>query len=181
MRLEDVAEWLQQDRRPPVESWDPPHRGASGMRIAADGTWFHDGAPIRRERLVRLFASVLRRDGEHKDGEFVLVTPVEKLSIEVEDAPFVASEVTMEGEGRARQIAFRLNIGDYVIAGAEHPLVLRTAGGSALPYVLARPGLPAKIARAPWLELAEAAVEEGAEPPGLWSGGTFFPLGNAEA
>ncbi len=112
--LAEIARLAEARKLPPVEQWNPSHCGDSFMRIARDGTWFHEGGPIGRPAMVRLFSSILRRE---PDGSFVLVTPVEKLDIDVEDAPFVAVEVKSEGEGRERNLAFRLNIGDLVIAG----------------------------------------------------------------
>src|SRR4051794_35041429 len=105
LSLSQIVQLAEEKRLPPVESWNPTHCGASGMRIARDGTWFHEGSPIGRPAMVRLFSTVLRRE---PDGGHVLVTPVEKLDIEVEDAPFVAVEMKSEGEGRARRLAFRL-------------------------------------------------------------------------
>jgi hypothetical protein len=143
------------------------------MRIARDGTWFHEGSPIGRPAMVRLFSTILRRE---PDGGFVLVTPVEKLDIEVEDAPFVAVELKSEGSGKGRSLAFRLNTGDLVVAGPDHRLRLGATGGGAHPYIEVRRGLEALVARPVYYELAELALAEAAEPPGLWSGGCFFPM-----
>jgi hypothetical protein len=140
------------------------------MRIARDGTWFHQGSPIGRPAMVRLFSTILRRE---PDGGFVLVTPAEKLDILVEDAPFVAVELKSEGEGRERSLAFRLNTGDLVVAGSAHPLRFDTGPH---PYVEVRKGLDALVVRPVYYELAEIALAEGAAPPGVWSGGVFFPL-----
>jgi hypothetical protein len=115
----------------------------------------------------------LRRE---PDGGFVLVTPVEKLTIEVEDAPFVAVELKSDGEGRNRSLAFRLNTGDVVIAGPEHPLRFADAADGPHPYLQVRRGLDALVVRPVYYELANIAIEEGADPPGLWSGGAFFAL-----
>src|SRR3954465_15420659 len=117
LSLAEIARLAEARQLPPVESWNPAHCGPSGMRIARDGTWFHEGSPIGRPAMVRLFASILRRE---PDGGFVLVTPIEKLGIEVEDAPFVAVEVKSEGADRDRSLAFRLNTGDLIIAGPDH-------------------------------------------------------------
>src|SRR5581483_10362864 len=119
LSLAEIARLAEAKQLPPVESWNPDHCGDSSMRIARDGTWFHEGSPIGRQAMVRLFSTILRRE---PDGSFVLVTPVEKLDIEVEDAPFTAVELKSEGEGRNRRLAFRLNTGDFVVAGREHPL-----------------------------------------------------------
>jgi len=169
LSLAEIARAAAGRRRPPVEQWNPPHCGDSAMRIARDGTWFHEGTPIRRPAMVRLFASLLRRE---EDGRYVLVTPVEKLDIEIEDAPFVAVEARSEGAGQDRRIAFRLNTDEPVIAGPDHRLHLITGR----PYLTVRAGLEAAIARPVYYELAELALEENADPPGLWSDGLFFPL-----
>jgi uncharacterized protein len=168
LSLAEVARMAKERRLPPVESWNPAHCGDSGIRIALDGSWHHEGRPIARPAMVRLFASILRRE---PDGGFVLVTPVEKLSVHVEDAPFVAVEMKSEGAGPERTLAFRLNTDEVVLAGPEHPLRL-----TARPYLEVRRGLDALVARAVYYELAEIALAEGAEPLGLWSGGAFFPL-----
>jgi hypothetical protein len=170
LSLAEIAALGEAKKLPPVERWNPTHCGPSHMRIARDGTWFHEGSPIGRPAMVRLFSTILRRE---PDGGFVLVTPAEKLDIEVEDAPFVAVELKSEGEGQARSLAFRLNTGDLVIAGPDHPL--RFDEGPH-PYVEVRPGLDALVARPVYYELAELALAEGQEPPGLWSGGVFFPM-----
>src|SRR3954451_6102437 len=126
LSLPDIARLAEEKKLPPVESWNPDHCGASGMRIARDGTWYHEGSPIGRAAMVRLFSTILRRE---PDGVYVLVTPVEKLDIEVEDAPFVAVEMKAEGDGRERNLAFRLNTGDLVVAGAGHKLRFATGEG----------------------------------------------------
>lgn len=173
LSLAEIARLAQEKRLPPVEKWNPAHCGDSEMRIARDGTWFHQGSPIGRPAMVRLFSTILRRE---PDGGFVLVTPTEKLDIEVEDAPFIAVELASEGEGAARRLAFRLNTGDLVVAGPEHRL--RFDAGPH-PYVEVRRGLDALVARPVYYELAEIALAEGAEPPGVWSEGAFFPLEQA--
>lgn len=145
------------------------------IRIARDGTWYHEGAPIRRTELVRLFSTVLRRD---EAGDYWLVTPAERGRIEVEDAPFVAVEATSEGAGRDRRLALRLNTDDYVIAGPENMLRIESAAdGAPRPYVHVRRGLEALIARPVFYELVELALAEAGEPLGLWSDGAFFPFG----
>jgi hypothetical protein len=174
LSLAEIAQLAASRKLPPVEAWNPEHCGHSGMRIAADGTWFHEGSPIGRPAMVRLFSTILRREG---DGRHVLVTPVEKLDIEVEDAPFVAVELKSEGEGRERSLAFRLNIGDVVLAGPERSLRIEERADGPHPYLRVRGGLDARIARPVYYELAELALAEGADPPGLWSDGGFFPLG----
>lgn len=173
LSLTEIARLLAEKRLPPVEKWNPDHCGDSEMRIARDGTWFHQGSPIGREAMVRLFSTILRREA---DGSYVLVTPVEKLSIEVEDAPFVAVELKSEGEGRARALAFRLNTGDLVSVGPANPIHVRETPDGPHPYVHVRGGLEALVARSVYYELMNLALEEGAEPVGLWSDGAFFAL-----
>ena len=171
--LAEIARLVEQRRLPPVERWHPTHCGDSAMRIARDGTWFHEGSPIGRPAMVRLFSSILRRE---PDGSHVLVTPVEKLGIAVEDAPFVAVELKSEGAGRDRALAFRLNTGDLVLAGPNHRLRFETRDDGPHPYLHVRGGLEALVARPVYYELAALALDEGADPPGLWSNGLFFPL-----
>jgi hypothetical protein len=173
LSLGEIARLAGEAKLPPVESWDPSHCGDSEMRIARDGTWYHQGSPIGRPAMVKLFSTILRRE---PDGGYVLVTPVEKLDIAVEDAPFVAVEVKSEGEGRERRLAFRLNTGELVVAGPEHPLRFEEKADGPHPYLLARKGLEALVARSVYYELVETALADGAEPPGVWSGGAFFPI-----
>jgi hypothetical protein len=171
--LTALQKFADERRLPPVDQWNPERCGHSGMRIARDGTWYHEGDPIRRPAMVRLFSTVLRRE---PDGSHVLVTPVEKLDIEVESTAFRALEMSSEGDGRDRRIAFRLDSGDIVILGAEHPLtVLETEHGPS-PRLLVRHGLEAELARPVYYELAELALAEGNDPPGIWSNGVFFRL-----
>jgi uncharacterized protein len=173
--LADAARLLAEQKLPPVDKWEPTHVGDSHMRIAADGSWFHEGRPIPRPALVKLFSTILRRE---PDGRHVLVTPVEKLDIEVEDAPFVAVEATIEGEGRERRIGFRLNTDDYVIAGPANALRLETEeDGTPRPYLHVRAGLEALVARPVFYELVELALAEGGDEVGLWSEGAFFAFG----
>lgn len=158
---------------PPVHLWDPPHCGAIDIRILRDGTWVHEGTPIGRPGLVRLFASILRRDPEG----FVLVTPVEKLSIEVEDAPFVAVDVEPTPEG----LLFRTNLDEEVVAGPEHPLRVERDGttGEPRPYLTVRRNLEALIDRKTFyrlVDLGELRAHQGAEWFGVASGGAFFPI-----
>ena len=173
LSLSDIARLGEENRLPPVEKWNPEHCGDSEMRIASDGTWYHQGSPIGRQAMVRLFSTILRRE---PDGSYVLVTPVEKLSIAVDDAPFVAVELKSEGEGSARRLAFRLNTGDLVMADADHPLRVIDRADGPHPYVTVRKGLDALIARPVYYELVELALAEEGERPGLWSDGQFFPL-----
>lgn len=170
--LTEIAALVAVQKMLPVETWHPAHCGDSRMRIAADGTWFHEGTPIGRPELVHLFSTILRRE---PDGGFVLVTPGEKLDIAVDDAPFVAVAVTSAGQGADRELAFRLNTGDHVIAGPDHALHVTTASdGTPRPYLHVRGGLAALVNRATFYVLADLAIEEAASPTGLWSGGAFF-------
>lgn len=173
LSLAEIARLAEEHRLPPVESWNPAHCGDSEMRIARDGTWFHQGSPIGRPAMVRLFSTILRRE---PDGRFVLVTPVEKLDIAVEDAPFVAVELKTEGAGTAMRLAFRLNTGDVVVAGPEHPLRIESRDEGPHPYLAVRRGIDALVARSVYYELAQLALAEEGTPPGVWSQGMFFPL-----
>ena len=177
LSLTDVARLVAEKRLPPVEQWNPTHCGNSDMRIARDGTWFHMGSPIGRQEMVRLFATILRRE---PDGGYVLVTPVEKLDIAVEDAPFLAVEMKAEGEGRDARLAFRLNTGDLVTAGAEHRLRFEQTDDGPRPYLHVRgmigAGLEALVARPVYYELAQIALAGDDTPTGLWSSGSFFAL-----
>ena len=163
----------------PVERWNPPYCGRIDMRIGAEGTWHYCGGPIGREALVRLFASLLRRE---PDGEYVLVTPVEKLGIEVDDAPFVAVEMEAEGRSENQSLTFRTNVGDIVTAGPEHPLRFETEPGTAglKPYLRVRGRLEALVARQIALQLAELAGESDGRL-GVWSAGRFFAFPEADS
>jgi hypothetical protein len=164
---------------PPVERWNPPYGGEIDMRIAADGAWFYKGSAIARPALVKLFASVLRRDPER----FVLVTPVERLGVAVEDAPFLAVEMAVEGEGDERRIGFRTNVDDLVSVGPDHPLRFARGEGDAVkPYVLVRGGLWALLTRAltyDLLELGEEREVDGTALFGIAAGRRFFPVAQA--
>jgi hypothetical protein len=153
---------------PPVEQWNPAETADSHMRIAADGTWFHEGRPIARPAMVRAFASLLTRDA---DGQHWLVTPECRQSIEVEDAAFVAVEMRAEGDA----LAFRLNTDELVLAGPEHPL--RAAGDPEVPaiYLAVRRGCEARLNRSTYLELIEHALAEGGDLA-VTSGGARFAL-----
>ena len=166
--LNDIAKLVADRKLPPVNEWHPENSGDSEMRIAADGRWFHQGGEIRRPAMVRAFSSLLRRED---DGSFWLVTPYERLSIIVEDAPFIAVELRDQGADDQRALAFRLNTDDLVIANAAHALEFRP-----LPYLHVRDGLWAKLARPVYYELAELALAENNDPLGLWSKGSFFPI-----
>lgn len=165
---------------PPVHLWNPPFCGDLDMRIARDGTWFYLGTPIGRPALVRLFSSILKREGER----YFLVTPVEKVGIAVDDAPFVAVDFTADGEGRDQTLTFETHVEDRVMAGPEHPIrVARDpATGEPAPYILVRRNLEALIDRKSFYRLVDLGQEEtvnGAAEFGVWSGGAFFPIAPA--
>lgn len=162
---------------PPVHLWNPPFCGDLDMRIARDGTWFYLGTPIGRPELVRLFSTILRRDGD----DYFLVTPVEKVGITVDDAPFVAVDFEAEEQGEAQALSFQTNVGDRVTAGPEHPIrVARDAEtGEPSPYVLVRDRLEALIDRKSFYRLVDIGRDhlvDGVSWFGLWSGGVFFPI-----
>src|SRR5689334_13927497 len=153
--LAELQKLIDERRLPPVDRWNPDRCGHSGMRIARDGSWYHAGAPIRRPAMVRLFSTVLRRE---PDGRHVLVTPVEKLDIEVESTAFRAIEMQVEGTGADQRIAFALDSGDAVILGSEHPLTIVETENGPSPRLLVRHGLQAELTRAIYYELAELAL-----------------------
>lgn len=169
LTLSDIAELVAARKLPPVESWEPANTGDSDMRIASDGKWFHQGGEITRPAMVRAFSSLLRRDD---DGQHWLVTPQQKLSIIVEDVPFIAVELQSEGEGSERSLAFRLNSDDLVFADTDHIIEMRDG----LLYVHVRGGMWAKLARPVYYELANLALAENPEDPSIWSKGAQFPL-----
>ena len=158
---------------PPVERWNPPRTGEIDIRIASNGDWYHEGGLIKRFAIARLFATILRLD----DGEHYLVTPAEKLKIRVDDAPFLATDMESEGEGRVRRILFTTNVGDVVVADADHPLVVEERAGEPRPYVEVRRGLRALIARSVFYRLVDLATEDANGEFSVWSGGTRFVLG----
>lgn len=151
LSLGEIAALVAARKLPPVEQWTPQREGESHMRIAADGRWFHNDGEVTRPAMVRAFASLLWRD---EAGKHWLVTPHEKLGIEVEDAAFIATDVTRQGDA----LTFRLNTDELVIAGAEHPLIAR---GETELYLAVRHGVEGRINRSTWLQLAELADAEG--------------------
>ena len=162
---------------PPVHLWNPDFCGDIDMRIARDGTWYYLGTPIGRKPMVRLFSTIIRRDGD----AYFLITPVEKVGITVDDAPFVAVSVEVEGEGEAQVLRFTTNVEDVSEAGAEHPLrfVIDPVTQEPAPYVHIRTNLEALIHRNVFYQLVELAVPreiDGQTWLGLWSGGEFFPI-----
>jgi len=149
-----------------------------GFRIARDGTWFHENSPIARKALVKLFSSVLRREA---DGQYWLVTPIERARVEVEDAPFTAVELSVTGSESDPVLRFRTNLDDWIVAGPAHPIRVEIAAGTGepRPYIAVRDGLEALILRAVYYQLAERAVGgpgDRAATLGVWSNKTFFPL-----
>jgi uncharacterized protein len=165
---------------PPVDLWDPAYCGEIDMRIAADGTWFYQGTPIGRHALVKLFASILKREGE----KYFLVTPVEKCGIVVDDAPFTAVELRVEDGATERQLCFRTNVDDWVACGADHPLRFETeaATGGLKPYVHVRRDLWAKVARTVFydlVDLGETREIAGALMFGVASAGQFYAMAPA--
>jgi len=162
-------------RRRPVESWNPPYCGDIGLRIRADGSWVYGGSPFRRMALVMLFASVLRRDD---DDRTYLVTPAEKILVTVDDAPFLAVEMEVEGSGPGQTLTFRTNVDDIVRCGPHNPLRFASdAYGGIKPYLLVRGRLEALLTRPLVHDLIELATPATANTPaGIRSGGAFFAL-----
>ncbi len=163
--------------RPPVHLWNPPFCGDLDIVIERDGSWIHEGTPIGRPKLVRLFASILRREGD----AYFLVTPVEKVGITVKDVPFVAVDVDAEGAAAARQLRFVTNVGDSVVADADHPIRVShdPDSGEPAPYVMVRDGLEARIDRKSFyrlVEFGETAAVDGREWFGVRSSGQFFAM-----
>ncbi len=165
---------------PPIERWNPPFCGDIDMRIASDGTWYYLGSPIGRAALVKLFASVLWREGE----KYYLVTPVEKVGIRVDDAPFLAVELAAEAAPEGVKLHFRTNVDDWVLAAADHPLRFEreAATGGLKPYLRVRRNLWAKVTRALFYDLVELGEErdiDGSALFGVSSCGAFFPMAPA--
>ena len=162
---------------PPVHLWNPPHCGDLDIRISRDGTWFYMGTPIGRPELVRLFSTILRKDGD----SYVLVTPVEKVGITVEDAPFVAVDFELEGSGQAQTLTFTTNVADTVKAGPDAPIRIERdpKTGEPSPYVRIRANLDALIDRKSFYRLVDIGTSEiyqGKDWFGVWSGGQFFSI-----
>ncbi len=173
LTLAQIAEAVAVRKLPPVEGWAPTRSGESHMRIAADGKWYHQGGEITRPAMVRAFSGLLSRD---TDGAHWLVTPFEKLAIEVEDAALVATDMSVTQDAGGPNIAFRLNTDDLVIAGRDHPI--RTAGDPETPalYVMVRRGVEARLNRSTYGQLIGHALTEGSEPLTVTSGGASFAL-----
>ena len=162
---------------PPVHLWNPPYCGEMDMRIARDGTWYHEGTPIGRAPMVKLFSSILKREGDR----FYLVTPVEKLGIQVDDAPFLATDFTADGTGRTQRLTFATKTEDEVVAGPDHAIrVTRDAEtGEPSPYIHIRAGMEALIDRKTFYRLVDLGTQEDVDGTpwfGVWSAGVFFPM-----
>ncbi len=181
--LESLIAAVGEERKlPPVHLWNPPFCGDLDMRIAVDGTWFYLGTPIGRPALVRLFASVLKREGD----KYFLVTPVEKVGIKVDDAPFQAVEVAADGNGASRALTFRTNVDDLVRCDANHALRFEPEAGTGglKPYLHVRADLWARVTRALFFDLVEMGETRnlnGQELYGVASAGEFFSMAPASA
>ena len=179
--MEKLAQAAADEKLPPVDAWQPTVEKDMGLRISRDGAWHYLGSPIARPSLVRLLSRVMKREGE----DFFLVSPVEKLRIEVEDAPFLAVELECAGESKSQRLVFRTNVDDVVIAGKAHPIWVNEdpISGIPSPYIEVRDGLWALINRPVYYELAERVMPS-PNTPGQWgvfSEGCFFELGSVDA
>ena len=165
---------------PPVHLWNPPFCGDLDMRIAGDGTWFYMGTPIGRHALVRLFSTILKREG----ANYFLVTPVEKVGIRVDDAPFLAVEMAKDFDSRGTLLRFRTNVDDWVPCDSAHRLRFEQAAvGGLTPYLHVRADLWAKVTRALYYDLVEMGEERqinGRDMLGVMSAGEFFPMADAQ-
>ncbi|MFN4128519.1 MAG: DUF1285 domain-containing protein [Paracoccaceae bacterium] len=162
---------------PPVHLWNPPYCGEMDMRIARDGTWFHEGTPIGRPEMVRMFSSILKREGDR----FYLVTPVEKVGIQVDDTPFLAVDFTCVGKGRDQQLSFVTKTEDEVVAGPENAIrvVRDPKTGEPSPFVHIRAGMEARIDRKTFYRLVDLGMQENVDGTpwfGVWSANVFFPM-----
>lgn len=162
---------------PPVHLWNPPFCGDLDMQIKRDGTWVHEGGTINRPEMVKMFSSILKLE----DGKYFLVTPVEKVGITVEDAPFVAVDIDAEGEGDAQVLRFTTQVGDSVVADPSHPIRFATdpVTGDPATYVMVRAGLEARLDRKSFYRLVDLGIErdvDGSAMFGVMSSGTFFAL-----
>ncbi len=180
--LAEIMARLQDRKLPPVDKWNPDFCGDIDMRIARDGTWYYMGSPIGRKRMVKLFSTVIRRD----DDRYFLVTPVEKLGITVDDAPFLAVEADIYDPGPDQSIVFRTNVDDEVVAGPDNPIRVEIDPETAAPspYVLVRKNLWALIARPVFYQLVDAGEERevgGQTVLGIASRGRFFVIGSLDA
>ncbi len=166
----------------PVHLWNPPHCGDLDMRIASDGTWFHEGSPITRPAMVKMFSNILRKDGD----DYMLVTPVEKVGITVEDAPFITEDFEVSGDGNTQVLTFETHVGDFAAAGPDNPIrvVIDPDTDEPAPYVTVRANLEARITRKAFYRLVELASHQdinGQSMFGVMSSGVFFPFLPSEA
>lgn len=165
---------------PPVHLWNPPFCGDLDMRIAGDGTWYYMGTPIGRPALVRLFSTILKREGD----KYFLVTPVEKVGIRVDDAPFLAVEMEQQPDDQGRHLRFRTNVDEWVECDSAHPLRFNpSAEGGLTPYLLVRADLWAKVTRALYYDLVDIGEErmiDDRQMFGVASAGAFFAMADAE-
>ncbi|MBL4907016.1 MAG: DUF1285 domain-containing protein [Sneathiella sp.] len=180
--LNAIIKQIKDKKHPPVHLWNPEFCGDLDMRIARDGTWYYLGSPIGRKPLVSLFSSVIRLDD---DDKYYLVTPVEKIGIVVDDAPFVAVEMFRKGSGKNQIISFRTHVDDFVIVNKEHPIRMDfdKNTGEPSPYVTVRANLEALIARSVFYDMVEMAEEvelDGVKYFGIWSSGQFFDFGSVD-
>lgn len=178
-RVESLSRQIKGAEGPaPVHLWDPPYCGEVDMRIGSDGTWYYEGSPITRLPMVKLFSSVLRLD---EDGYYYLVTPVEKVRIQVDDCPFIAQLLEVRGSGRAQELLFTTNTEEQCSAGPDHPIRVGSNSNSGLPHpeILLRTNLYALIHRNVFYQLADLAVPDETDESrvGVWSKGAFFVLG----
>lgn len=163
----------------PVEQWNPPYCGDIGLAIRSDGTWEHQGSPIRRPAMVKLFARILRKDA---DGRHYLVTPAEKVDVHVMDAPFLAIELAVDGTGTSQLLTFRTNVDDIVQCNKDHPLrfVEQVGTGGLKPYLLVRGHLEARLTRSVYLDLVERSqLDQETGEFAVWSAGARFAMGRA--
>ena len=178
-KANDLLAQLPKGKGPaPVHLWNPDFCGDIDMRSARDGTWYYLGTPIGRKPMVKLFSNIIRRDGD----DYFLITPVEKVGIKVDDAPFVAVMLEVEGQGESQLLRFTSNVDDPIEAGPAHPLrvVIDAHTQEPSPYVLVRNNLEALVHRNVFYQLVELAVTrliDGQRWLGVWSGGVFFPIG----
>ncbi|WP_336366531.1 DUF1285 domain-containing protein [Marinobacter sp. C2H3] len=167
------------DGRPPLEHWHPELSGDIDIRITRDGVWLYQGAPIARESIVRLFASVLRRES---DGDYYLVTPVEKWRIRVDDTPLLAHSLSVTGDGAAQVLSLTTSVGETLAIGEDHPLTMGTyPGGEPRPVIAVRHGLDARMVTSAYYDLVGCVVESADDSDstalGVWSGGKFWKIG----
>lgn len=174
LSLGEIAELVANRKLPPVEGWAPQREGDSEMRIAADGKWFHRGGEIARAAMIRAFSTLLARDDS---GQHWLVSPFEKLAIAVDDAAFLATDLSIQSDaGGGTALAFRLNTDEFVVAGPDHPI--RAAGDPETPalYLTVRRGCEARLNRSTYEQLVRHALDRATDPLAVDSGGARFSL-----